>query len=164
MYCNIDTLGCIISLINDYKTFKSISLVNKLVGRICKDQTQNPIRSLMRFWKIKEEQLIYQNPWLEPEINKNLKPIPLRFWFCSSVGCQKILESSGVDTYSLDYFCKVLWYKKPRISPKYAVSLAIRDCYYDWTDVVYGFIKIGNKVFSIEEFRVSDVLAKRFGK
>lgn len=67
-----DSISMVVSFVDDHPTFVSIIRSNKRLYNICKEQTQNPIRSLMRFWQIDEKQLIYQNPWLEPEINKKL--------------------------------------------------------------------------------------------
>lgn len=67
-----DSISIVVGFVDDHPTFVSITRSNKRLYNICKEQTQNPIQSLMRFWQIEEYQLIYQNPWLEPEINKRL--------------------------------------------------------------------------------------------
>lgn len=151
-----DVHPIIIGYVDDYKTYATVLLVCKRFYQIGKIQTQNPIRTLMRFWKMEEKDLYYQNPWLEPEVNQKLRPNDINFdWeYDSSVldpPWTAILEN-GRGTIPLKYFSEVLSKKHkdhPRILFNDTLCHALTACEYSWEEVVCCIINIaGYKVYA----------------
>lgn len=162
-----DVTPIIIGFVDDYPTYKSLLLVCKNFYHISKKQTKNPIRTLMRFWKLTDEDLFYQNPWLEPEVNQNLRPNETNFdrsdvrdspWI-------SILEN-GRGTIPLRYFSEVISNKyKCHSKIYYNLTLchALTHCTYSWEEVVCCRISIAGYKINVNHCKISVILKNKFG-